>query len=318
MSNEHILIDYDNISLEELEQTVSMEASFNPVNFVKLIWRLYKWYKRFQDSRGKQIYREGSKLFIKAQKAKFKYGMPNAISIGDKKAVSSYLLAHREDKYKQLFKTVESLADGSLYKLQGLNNKPETIANFIAEDIANYPNMRSAFTFSVPDPIINTLDSRTYDKINSLLVNTFSKSNYAPFLSVFTGWSSIENRFDSVIKTLNELIQQSTASKQIVFEYTQRNIATLSLSEFDFNVTSFDNRLDGYIVKGVTRFLTIATSAEGWSAKSKVPDQIDIFINVTKELIRANTELTSDIVKPINKYFEELIKLTESDDFKAR
>lgn len=311
-------VDFSETSLEELELTISQELIVNPVGIAKLVWKIYKWYKRFQDSSGQGTYRQAMKLFNSTNNATFKYGIENAISIKDTKAVANYLLEHREDKFKQLFKAVDRMVDGGHYKLQGVGKTPEQYAKFIAEDIANYPNIRSQFTFSVPEPIINTLDSRTYDKVNSLLFNTFAKSGFAPFLAPFTGWGAIEKRFESVIKTLNELILSSSATKTVSLEYTPRNISTLSLTEFDFNTTSFDGRWEGYKTKMITKFLSTALSKEGWSAKSKIATQMDLMIQTTKELIRANNELTENVMTPVNKYFEEIIELTKSDDFKIK
>lgn len=307
-----------NLSLEELGLTISEEASFNPLSFIQTVITIYNWIQRIKDSSGKKEYYRASKLFKSAQKANFKYGLENAIKISDKNAVISYLLTHREDKFKQLFKSVEKLVDNSEYTLQGTTNDPRGIAKFIADDMANYPKLRDNYTFKIKEPILNTMDSTSYDKLNSLLLNAFVKTGAAPFLAPFSGWENIELRFESMLKTADELVKSSTARNTVSLNYTSRNIATLAMTELDFNSTSYDARSTGELGKVIIKYLTIAFSKEAWNSKRVIATQMDIFLGLSKEIVKANKELVANCIGPVNKYTEELIKLTDSKDFKIR
>lgn len=274
-------------------------------------------FAKLWDSSGQKHYSRGIKLHREAQKNSFKYGLESAIKITDKTSVAQYLNAHAEDKFKNLFNSVRDLINKKDLSLM-LKNDNQAIAQFIAEDIASYPHIRSTFKFKVDEALVNTSVATNYDKFTGTVQKIILDKNYGPFNAVLKDWSTVENRVQSLYKVVHDLLNTMVVRDELSIEYTEKNLSALSLIESQFSDRSFFQRkslaFDGWIVSNILPALT----SENAQAKEKIGEFYKDVADTCKEVVSSNNIVAGDGIRLINKYHEEIINLTKSKDFKIR
>lgn len=274
-------------------------------------------FAKLWDSTGQAQYNKGIKLHREAQANNFTYGLDNAIPITDKAKVAQYLAEHADGKFKAVFKTVRDLIHAKDIHL-ALKDETKVVAEFIAEDLAKYPHIRDEFHFTADEGIINTSVATNYDKFSGLLAQVLWDKNYAPWNALVKDWKTVENRVQSLYKVLHEQIQTMTTPQEFSINYSAKNLSALSLIESQFSDTSFFKRkslaLDSLLFKHVLPSL----SSENKQAKEKIAQFYKDVSDICKEVVKSNNIIANEGIKLINKYHEEVIKLTSSKDFKIR
>lgn len=274
-------------------------------------------FAKLWDSTGQAQYSRGIKLHKEAQVESFKYGLDGAIVITDKTKVAQYLVAHAEDKFKGVFEAVRNLIDNKDLSLK-VNNDNKAIAEFIAQDLSKYPNIRDQFVFKINEPILNTSVATNYDKFTSVLGQILWDRNYGPWNALIKNWATVENRIQSLQKVLHDSLTSMTVRNEVTIDYSNKNLSALSLIESQYSDTSFFKRktlaVNGWLVKSILP----ALSSENAKAKEQIGNFYGTVADICKEVIKSNTVIANDGIKLINKYHEEIIKLTKSKDFKIR
>ena len=122
----------DIVSNEVMVGFAPQGIAINPV----MIWKgILQIFGKMHDSTGFFEYRNAMKLLKEIQTTSIKnYGDSNVVLITDKKAVTGYLISHKDDKFKKLFKSVENLIDENEIQL-AINNHEQVIANMIADHL---------------------------------------------------------------------------------------------------------------------------------------------------------------------------------------
>lgn len=274
-------------------------------------------FAKLWDSTGQKHYSRGIKLHHDAQKNSFKYGLETAIKISDKTKVAQYLNEHADGKFKQIFNSVKDLINNRDLSLM-LKNDNKTIAQFIAEDIAAYPHIRTTFRFKVDEAIVNTSEATNYDKFTGTVQKILLDKNYGPINALIKDWSTVENRVQSLYKVVHDLLNTMIVRDELVIDYSEKNLSALSLIESQFSDRSFFNRktleVDGWIVRNILPALT----SENAAAKEKIGQFYKDVANTCKEVVSSNNVVAGSGIRLITKYHEELINLSKSKDFKIR
>lgn len=274
-------------------------------------------FAKLWDSTGQKHYSRGIKLHREAQKNSFKYGLETAIKTSDKTSVAQYLNEHADGKFKALFNSVKDLINKKDISLM-LKDDNKSIAQFIADDIAAYPHIRTSFRFKVDEAIVNTSEATNYDKFTGTVQKIILDKNYGPFNALIKDWSTVENRVQSLYKVVHDLLNTMIVRDELVIDYSEKNLSALSLIESQFSDRSFFTRkslaFDGWIVSNILPALT----SENAVAKEKIGQFYKDVADTCKEVVASNNVVAGDGIRLINKYHEEIINLTKSKDFKIR
>lgn len=299
-------IEYDVVSEEAIPVLAGLGIRLAILTFGKL------W-----DSSGQKHYSKGIKLHNEAQKNSFKYGLENAIKTSDKAKVTQYLIEHADGKFKAIFNSVKDLINKRDISLM-VKDDTATIAQFIAEDIATYPNIRGSFRFKVDEAIINTSEATNYDKFTGTVQKIILDKNYGPWNALINDWSTVENRVQSLYKVVHEQLNAMITRNELVIDYSKKNLSALSLIESQYSDTSFFKRkglaVDSWIVSKILPALT----SENAKAKEKIGEFYKDVADTCKEVVSSNKIVADGGIRLINKYHEELINLSKSKDFKIR
>lgn len=274
-------------------------------------------FAKLWDSTGQAQYSKGIKLHREAQTNNFTYGLDNAIPITDKTKVAQYLAEHADGKFKAVFKTVRDLIHAKDIHL-ALKDETKVVAEFIAEDLAKYPHIREEFHFTADEGIINTSVATNYDKFSGLLAQVIWDKNYAPWNALVKDWKTVENRVQSLYKVLHEQIQTMTTPQEFSINYSAKNLSALSLIESQFSDSSFFKRKSLAVDSLLFKHILPSLSAENKQAKEKIAQFYKDVSDICKEVVKSNNIIANEGIKLINKYHEEVIKLTSSKDFKIR
>lgn len=273
-------------------------------------------YGKLIDSSGGKQYSAALNHFKAAQRTNFTYGLDNAISINDSKRVQDFLKAHAEGKFKALFKSVETMIEDRTIKLN-LKNDVDSIAAFIAEDIKRYPELRPVFNFKIEAPLVNTNDPVNYDKLISLLDEMIYDSKYGPWNALTKGWERTKDRIENLYKILTSTLTGATVKNTFDIHYNSKTISNLSMIEAKFSDGSFlkrkNKQLDSFFIKLMPHF-----SKDAREAKKTIAKFYSDVAEIYKEIIHSNKVISNTALGNINKYQEEIIKLTKSKDFKIR
>lgn len=308
-------VDYENTDAVVITDVISEESAMVLAGLgirVALMAFAKLW-----DSTGQAQYSKGIKLHREAQTNNFTYGLDNAIPITDKTKVAQYLAEHADGKFKAVFKTVRDLIHAKDIHL-ALKDETKVVAEFIAEDLAKYPHIREEFHFTADEGIINTSVATNYDKFSGLLAQVIWDKNYAPWNALVKDWKTVENRVQSLYKVLHEQIQTMTTPQEFSINYSAKNLSALSLIESQFSDSSFFKRKSLAVDSLLFKHILPSLSAENKQAKEKIAQFYKDVSDICKEVVKSNNIIANEGIKLINKYHEEVIKLTSSKDFKIR
>ncbi len=308
-------VDYENTDAVVITDVISEESGMVLAGLgirVALMAFAKLW-----DSTGQEQYSKGIKLHREAQTNNFTYGLDNAIPITDKTKVAQYLAEHADGKFKAVFKAVRDLIHAKDIHL-ALKDETKVVAEFIAEDLAKYPHIREEFHFTADEGIINTSVATNYDKFSGLLAQVIWDKNYAPWNALVKDWKTVENRVQSLYKVLHEQIQTMTTPQEFSINYSAKNLSALSLIESQFSDSSFFKRKSLAVDSLLFKHILPSLSAENKQAKEKIAQFYKDVSDICKEVVKSNNIIANEGIKLINKYHEEVIKLTSSKDFKIR
>lgn len=269
------------------------------------------------DSSGQKHYSQGIKLHKEAQMNGFKYGLENAIKTTDKTKVTQYLIQHADGKFKAIFGTVKDLINKRDISLM-IKDDVNSIAQFIAEDIASYPNIRNTFNFKVDEAIINTSDATNYDKFTGTVQKIILDKSYGPWNALINDWTTVENRVQSLYKVVHEQLNSMVVRGELNIDYSQKNLSALSLIESQYSDTSFFKRKSLTVDSWIVRKILPALTSDNAKAKEKIGEFYKDVADICKEVVTSNKIVADGGIRLINKYHEELINLSKSKDFKIR
>ena len=323
MTHVNPLMDYYSQNTNS-EETISTEAgaanALNTpgVNLPGLISMLIKGYGKFKDSTGFFEYRKAMKLLKEIQTISIKnYGDSNAILVTDKKAVTGYLISHKDDKFKKLFKSVEDLIDEREIQLN-IENHEQVIANMIADHLKMLPNTAD-FKFKFKGKLLDTSKSENFDRIVMLFRHTLESGKYSLMNIILSaGWEDFNNRIQAIYKNLYDSIVDLSANGELVWNYDNKNISALYMIENQLSNTSYMEKSHARLKAWLTSNLIPSFGSKATDAKKEVSKVFVAVSDAINEMIESNEIVAGKALKNINSYYEELIKVANGKDFKAR
>ena len=305
----------DIVSNEVMVGFAPQGIAINPV----MIWKgILQIFGKMHDSTGFFEYRNAMKLLKEIQTTSIKnYGDSNAVLITDKKAVTGYLISHKDDKFKKLFKSVENLIDENEIQL-AINNHEQVIANMIADHLNMLPKT-AEFKFKFNGKLLDTSKSENLDQLMMLFRHTLESGKFSLMNVILAGgWEDFNNRIQATYKNLHDSIIKITAKGEITWNYDNKNISALYMIENQLSNNS-------YFEKGGARLKAWLSSnlvpSFGNKAEQAKKEMLNVFKSVSdtiNEVITSNEVVAGKALKNINSYYEELIKVANGKDFKAR